>query len=311
VREFLLSPPAGAADVGATDGRDGLRAGVRTAAEGRDGLRAGVRTAAASITAWPPFDVAASRSVRAASPGRRGVPAALADLFVHRPEAAAAVGATDVTTVFTADLSVSALAVLCAAEDARAVGVAVAGLLARQARAACAVACVWTAPEAHRHPEARPPAARAARRLAGTLSARGLDAFPCGRAAVVALPADPAHAVAAAGRAAAAGGAAPAVLVLGGPRAAAFDDLLTAQDRVLVVTRPDAADAIAALAAAGLPPAGPPHERCALALGPVGRALAASGLATPAALRRALASGGVATPASARRAHQPREDDRR
>jgi hypothetical protein len=78
------------------------------------------------------------------------------------------------------------------------------------------------------------------------------------------------------------------VLVLGGPRAAAFDDLLAAQDRLLVVTRPDAADAIAALAVAGLPPGGPPHERCTLALGPLGRALAAGGLATPAALRRAL-----------------------
>ena len=94
------------------------------------------------------------------------------------------------------------------------------------------------------------------------------------------------------GRAVAAAGAAPAVLVLGGPRAAAFDDLLAAQDRVLVVTRPGSADAIGALAVAGLPAAGPPHETCALALGAVGRALAAGGLATPAALRRALDGAG-------------------
>jgi hypothetical protein len=168
------------------------------------------------------------------------------------------------------------------------VAVAAAGILARRARAACALACIWTAPEAHRHPEARPPAGRASRRLAAALCARGLDALPCGRAAVVALPPDPGEAVAAAGHAMAAARAAPAVLALGGPRAAAFDDLIAAQHRVLIVTRPDGAGAIGALAVDGLPAGGPPHETCALALGAVGRALAAGGLATPAALRRAL-----------------------
>ena len=227
---------------------------------------------------------------RAVAPGprRRGVAVGLADLFVHQPEPAAPEVATDVTAMFAAEVSVGALAVLSAAEDARAVAVAAAGILGRRTRAACALACVWTAPEPHRHPEARPPAGRASRRLAAALSARGLDALPCGRAAVVALPPDPGEAVAAATRAAAAAGAAPTVLVLGGPRAAAFDDLLAAHDRVLVVTRPDTADAIGALAIAGLPVIGPPRVTCALALGPVGRALAASGLATPAALRRAL-----------------------
>jgi len=216
------------------------------------------------------------------------VAAGLADLFVHRSAPAAPEVDPDVTAMVAAEVSVGALAVLCAAEDARAVGVAAAGLLARRARTACALACIWTAPEPHRHPDARPPAGRASRRLAAALSARGLDALPCGRAAVVALPPEPAEAVAAAGRAAAAAGAAPAVLVLGGPRAAAFDALIAAQDRVLVVTRPDSADAIGALAVAGLPAAGSPHETCTLALGAVGRALAAGGLATPAALRRAL-----------------------
>jgi hypothetical protein len=279
VRDFLLAPTVDGADAGGADGRDALPCGAQ----------AGAVSLAEARAAWPL--AGASRAVRSSSRGRRGPAAGLADLFVHRPEAAAARdAATDVTAVLPAEMTVTALAVLCAADDARAVGVAAAGLLARQARAACALACVWTAPEPHRHPEARPPAARAARRLGGALSARGLDALPCGRAAVVALPPDPGEAVTATGRAAAAAGAAPAVLVLGGPRTAAFDDLLAAQDRVLVVTRPDAAEAIAALAAAGLPPAGPPHERCTLALGPVGRALAASGLATPPALRRALDS---------------------
>ena len=253
LREFLLAPPVGAA----ADAR----------ARSRGAPLGGVTR-------------------RAAGPGSRGHggAAGLADLFVHRSEPIA----PDVTAIFAAEVSVGALAVLSAAEDARAVAVAAAGILARRARAACALACIWTAPEAHRHPEARPPAGRASRRLAAALCARGLDALPCGRAAVVALPPDPGEAVAAAGHAMAAARAAPAVLALGGPRAAAFDDLIAAQHRVLIVTRPDGAGAIGALAVDGLPAGGPPHETCALALGAVGRALAAGGLATPAALRRAL-----------------------
>ena len=258
LREFLLAPPVGGAAVGG-----GAPSGEA-----------------------PPGGVA--RQTVGPGPRRRGVAAGLADLFVHRPEPAAPEIATDVTAIFAAEVSVGALAVLSAAEDARAVAVAAAGILGRRARAACALACVWTAPEPHPHPEARPPAGRASRRLAAALSARGLDALPCGRAAVVALPPDPGEAVAAAGHAMAAARAAPAVLALGGPRAAAFDDLIAAQHRVLVVTRPDGAGAIGALAVDGLPAGGPPHETCALALGAVGRALAAGGLATPAALRRAL-----------------------
>jgi hypothetical protein len=182
----------------------------------------------------------------------------------------------------------AALAVLCAAADARAAGVAVAALLARRARAACGVACIWTAPEPHRHPETAAPASRGARRLAATLAARGLDAGAYGRAVAVALDADPAAAVAAAGRTAAAAGAAPVVLVLGGPRPAAFDDLLAAQDRLVVLTRPGTDAAMGALAIAGLPAGGPPPVACSLGLGAATRALAAAGLAVPSALRRAL-----------------------
>lgn len=182
----------------------------------------------------------------------------------------------------------SAVAILCATEDARAVGVAAAVLLARAARTPTALACLWTAPNPPRHPDARPPATRGARRLAAALAARGLDAVPCGRAATVALPADPSAALAAAGRAAAAAAAAPVVLVLGGPRDAAFDDLLAVQDRLLVVTRPGPGEAIAGLALAGLPDPAPPAGTCALAFGPAGRALAAAGLAVPAPLRAAL-----------------------
>jgi hypothetical protein len=182
----------------------------------------------------------------------------------------------------------SAVAVLCAADDARAVGVAVAALLARRARAACGIACIWTAPAPHRHPEAAAPAGRAARRLAATLAARGLDGRACGRAVAVALEADPAAALVGAGRAAVSAGGAPGVLVLGGPRPAAFDTLLREQDRLLVLTRPGADPAVGALALGGLPAVGPPPVACAVGLGPATRALAAAGLAVPAALRRAV-----------------------
>lgn len=181
-----------------------------------------------------------------------------------------------------------AVAVLCTAEDARAAGVALAALLARRARAACGLACLWTAPEPPRVGAARGPAARAARRLAAALAARGLAAEACGRTAVVALDADPVAALAGARRAGAAAGDAPIVLVVGGPRPAAFDALLSEQDRVLVLTRPGADDALGVLAAGGLPEGGPARAVCPVALGPATRALAAAGLAVPSPLRRAL-----------------------
>jgi hypothetical protein len=182
----------------------------------------------------------------------------------------------------------SAVAVLCAAEDAGAAGVAMAALLARRARAACGLACVWTAPAPYRHPDTGAPARRVARRLSATLAARALDARACGRAVVVALEADPAAALAGAGRAAAAAGDVPVVLVLGGPRPAAFDALLAEQDRLVVLTRPGADAAIGALALAGLPAAGASGAAGTVALGPAARALAAAGFAVPAGLRRVL-----------------------
>jgi hypothetical protein len=190
--------------------------------------------------------------------------------------------------------SPAAVAVLCDAADARAVGVAVATLLARRSRAACGLACVWTAPGAPAPPDARPPAGRATRRLAATLAARGLTVRACGRAAFVALDADPAAARAGAGRAAAAAGTAPVVLVLGGPRPAAFDALLAEQDAVLVLMRPGADPALAALAAGGLPDAGPAVAVRPLSLTPAARAVAGGGLAVPPSLRRALEAAGEA-----------------
>jgi colicin import membrane protein len=217
--------------------------------------------------------------------------------FLLAPPGAASLEAPGAGVVRPAERSAAAdvpgaLAVLCAAEDARAAGVALASLLARRARAACGLACVWTAPEPARLGPANGPSARAARRLAAALDGRGLAAEACGRAAVVALDADPAAAVAAAARAGAAAGDAPAVLVVGGPRPAAFDVLLAEQDRLLVLTRPGADDALGALAVAGLPDAGPAGAVCAVALGPAARALASAGVAVPAPLRRALEAAG-------------------
>jgi hypothetical protein len=179
-----------------------------------------------------------------------------------------------------------AVAVLCAAEDARAVGVALASGLARRARAGCGLACVWTGQDLPPAGTARGGSSRAARRLAAALAGRGLAAQACGRAAVVALDGDPAVAVSGVRRATAAAGDAPVVVVLGGPRPAAFDALLAEQDRLLVLTRPGADDALGALAVAGLPGDGPGRAVCPVALGPAARALAAAGLAVPAALRR-------------------------
>jgi hypothetical protein len=105
----------------------------------------------------------------------------------------------------------------------------------------------------------------------------------------VALEADPAAALAGAGRAFAAARGAPTVLVLGGPRPDAFDALPAEQDRLVVLSRPGADAAVGALAVAGLPAAGPPRAVCTVGLGPGARALAAAGLAVPSPLRRALA----------------------
>ncbi|MEA2321548.1 MAG: hypothetical protein QOD81_1398 [Solirubrobacteraceae bacterium] len=182
----------------------------------------------------------------------------------------------------------SDIAVLCAAEDAVAVAIATAAVLARRHRSGCALACVWISGAEPGGPEGRPVAAGPARRLADVLGGRGLDALACGRAATVRLPADPAEAVVAARRATAAAGAAPAVLVVGGARAAALDPLLADRERVVVLARGGADPRVGALALAGLAGIAAAATFQPLALGPGARALAAAGLAVPPALRRAL-----------------------
>ncbi len=220
-----------------------------------------------------------SRASRAGS--SRAALRSFAGLFVAPAEGARPVPA--------AVPAAPALAVLCPVGDARAVGVVAASAQARRWRSSSAVAAVWTPGGAELRPDARPLTAGAARRLAGSLSARGLSATACHRAALVALPADPSEAVPAARRAFAAAGDAPAVLVLGGPRDGAFDPLLAEHDVAIVLARDDGPGTLTALAVAGLEALGPRALARPLVLGPAARTLVLSGAGVPAALRRVLA----------------------
>lgn len=224
---------------------------------------------------------------------------ALRDFLLSRDAATAGGREAEPLTVATAASPAvgapPAVAVLCGGVDARALGVAAATLLARRHRVACGLACIWTPDELDRPGTSwRPPAGRAARRLAAALDARSVDTTACGRVAVAALPADPVAAAAAMGRAVAAAGPAPAVLVLGGPRGDAFDPLLADFDRILVIARGDADPALTSLAVAGLGPLADRATAVTVSVGPATRALAGAGLAIPPALRRALAGGGEA-----------------
>ena len=159
-------------------------------------------------------------------------------------------------------------------------------LLARRRRAATALVAVW-APGHAPPPAGSAPAARSARRLAAVLDGRGLDARAAGRLATVVLPDDPLHAAAAAARAIAASQGSPVVLALGG-RAAPFDALLSAQDRVLVVPPADAQPPLAELALAGLSDVARDARACTATPTAAARALLAAGIAVPASLRRSL-----------------------
>ena len=220
-----------------------------------------------------------SRPARAGS--SRAVLRRLAELFVAPAEGVRPVAATPPAA--------PALAILCPAGDARAVAVAAASAQARRSRSSSGLAALWTPDGADLRPDARPLAAASARRLAASLSARGLSATACHRAALVGLPADPSEAVPAARRAFAAAGDAPAVLVLGGPRGELFDPLLAEHDVALVLARDDGPGTLTALAVAGLEALGPRVLARPLALGPAARALVLSGAGVPAGVRRLFA----------------------
>ncbi|HWC26389.1 MAG TPA: hypothetical protein VG474_07385 [Solirubrobacteraceae bacterium] len=182
------------------------------------------------------------------------------------------------------------MAVLAPAADAPALAAGLGLALVRRERAAAAVVCVW-APAPPR-PLWRAPALPGAARLARSLAARGHDARAAGRLVLVALASAPDAAAVEAVRAGAAAGSAPTVLALAGPRAAAFDALLVAQDVVVAALPAQADPALARLVTAGLdrvvlceiPPAQP------------GRSLAAAGLALLPSTRRTLAAPVAALP---------------
>ncbi len=178
------------------------------------------------------------------------------------------------------------VAVLCAPAHAPALGAAVALLLRRRARARAGLVVVWAQPHGER-PASVAVAAPAARRLAATLVGRGLEAHATGMLAVVLAPADPAQAVAVAARAIAAAGPAASVLALG-RRDPCFDGLLREQDRVLVAASPVADAALASLAIAGLAAVAREARACQVGPSPLARAVVASGIWVPAAIRRPL-----------------------
>jgi len=177
----------------------------------------------------------------------------------------------------------ASVALLAPASDAPALAAGLALALTRRERAATAVVCVWSLAPARTL--WRAPALPAATRLARALVTRGHAAVGSGRLVVVRLAAGCEEAAAEALRVAAAAGAAPTVLALAGPRAAAFDALLHAQDLVVIAVAPDADPALARLAVAGLERA----VACEVPPAHPGRALAAAGVALLPSARRALA----------------------
>jgi hypothetical protein len=181
-----------------------------------------------------------------------------------------------------------AVAVLTAAPDALALGAALGLALARRRRAPVVAVCVRS-PGRSPWPAWRAPALPAARRLAAGLAARGHDARPAGRLAFVRLGGTDDDASLTARRALAATGAAPAVLVLGGPRASAFDALLAEQDLVVVGAREDADPILTRLTIAGLD--GRVRAcACEVPAAHPARSLAAAGVALLPSVRRALAA---------------------
>jgi hypothetical protein len=180
-----------------------------------------------------------------------------------------------------------AVAVLATAADAPALGAALGLALAQRRRAPVVAVFVWSAGPAPAQAW-RAPALPAARRLATRLAARGYDARPAGRLAVVRLAGAGDDAAPAARRALAAAGAAPAVLALGGPRTAAFEELLAEQDLVVVGARSGADPVLTRLAVAGL--AGAVRAcACEVPTAHPARSLAAAGVALLPSARRALA----------------------
>jgi hypothetical protein len=182
----------------------------------------------------------------------------------------------------------AAVAVLCAPGAAGAAGAAVALAALARGDHGTAVVCRWTGEDA-----AAPAgglATGASRRLAVRLVARDLRAAARGRLVTVALPGEPAAAVAAAGHVGAAAGGAPVVVVVEGARPVALDPLLAAQERVIVVPASGAPDGLETLAVADAARVGRATGVLRLGAATPARAALTAGWALPPALRAAVAA---------------------
>jgi len=177
--------------------------------------------------------------------------------------------------------------VIAAPRHALAIGATVALAVAQPLRARRALVCAWP-PGAWAQPAARAPAGVGARQLRRSLAARGIDATASGKLVRVVLPEAPEQAAALADRAMGSA-AAPAVLVLTGPRPEALDELLLRQEAIVVAAEPEADRSLVELAVATLAGRHPAVSACTAPLGPVARALATAGIASPLGAGRALA----------------------
>ena len=137
--------------------------------------------------------------------------------------------------------------VLGAGADALALAAALAGELRVRRRARAALLLVW---DAMSDTPAPMPASRGARNLASSLGERH-DVVARGRLVQLQLPHEPSAAVAAADRLARTVDV-PTVLVLAGPRASAFDDLLAGGELVVVLESESLPAPVAVMAAAQL-----------------------------------------------------------
>ena len=211
-----------------------------------------------------------------------------------------------------------AIAVVADRRDVATLAAAVALLTAARHRAPCGVvlldgpalageAAPHTAPPgeeapppAHTQGAGRTLAAPAARRLAASLVARGLDAGAAARLVTAWLPG--VGKLAAAERALAAGSSAGAVTVvaIGAPRAPELDRVLAACDLGLVVLRPGR-ESLLELAVDGVASVGIPARGAVARVRPMTRLLCTRGLAATPAMRAVLAPllDGLESPRSA------------